>query len=99
MPPCPLGDPGAGDHWRPVEIVEIEEERVRDPGPRFDIVFTPAAHPTPTVLRSAVNADDATLVFAAEAQRLQARQARGELAIRRRHDGQTLVLRQPMPAC
>ena len=71
---------------------------MQDPGPQFDIVFTTAAHATPTVLRSAVSADDATLAFAAEAQRLQARQARGELAIRRRHDGQTLVLRQPIPA-
>ena len=51
---------------------------------RFEIVFIPPEEGPPIVVHSTSNADDATLRFALELQRLLADHASGELAIRRK---------------
>ncbi len=52
--------------------------------PRYEIVFLPPADGVPVVVHSTPNADEATLLFAAELQRLLSDRADGELAIRRK---------------
>ncbi|MDQ2655274.1 MAG: hypothetical protein M3Z20_19760 [Chloroflexota bacterium] len=51
---------------------------------RFEIIFVPPVEGPPVVVHSTSNADDATLRFAVELQRLLADRAGGELAIRRK---------------
>jgi hypothetical protein len=57
---------------------------VRRSTPRYEIIFIPNADDAPVVVHSSLNADEATLLFAVELQRLLADRARGELAIRRK---------------
>lgn len=57
---------------------------MRRSSPRFEIIFTPPAGGAPVVVHSALNADEATLLFAVELQRLLTERATGELAIRRK---------------
>ena len=74
----------------------IEEDDVPDLQQQFQIVHTASPEAGPVVTGSAVGADEATLVFAAELGRLQTQRARGELAIRPGHDERTLLLRLPL---
>jgi hypothetical protein len=57
---------------------------VRRSSTRFEIIFMPPEEGPPVVVHSTSNADDATLRFALELQRLLADHAGGELAIRRK---------------
>lgn len=52
--------------------------------PRYEITFTPPADGVPVVIHATLNADEATLLFAVELQRLLSDRADGELAIRRK---------------
>jgi hypothetical protein len=68
---------------------------MRAPGHRYDLVFRPAAA-KPHMLRPGLTADEATVAFADEMRRLREGRVEGELAVRQCHDGQALVLRQPL---
>jgi hypothetical protein len=57
---------------------------VRRSTPRYEIIFIPPADGIPVVVQSTPNADEATLLFALELQRLLSERANGELAIRRK---------------
>ena len=68
---------------------------------RFEIVFCPDSDEAPIPLESAVDANQATMVFHAEFQRLMGEGTAGELVIMNSHDRQgssegNAVLRQPL---
>jgi hypothetical protein len=70
---------------------------VRRSTPRYEIIFIPHADGAPVVVHSTLNADEATLLFAVELQRLLADRAEGELAIRRKASNSTktnVIVRQ-----
>jgi hypothetical protein len=58
--------------------------RVRRSKPRYEIIYLPPADSAPVVVHSTLNADEATLLFATELQRLLSDRAKGELAIHRK---------------
>lgn len=65
--------------------------------PRFDIVFMPPADGAPVVVHSALSADEATVLFTLELQRLLADRIDGELAILRKTSNKAspnVILRQ-----
>ena len=69
---------------------------------RFEIIFCPDTDEAPIPLESAVDANQATMAFHAQAQRLMREGTPGELVIMNHHgnhgshDGNA-VLRQPLP--
>jgi len=68
---------------------------------RFEIIFRPNADAAPIPLESAVDANQATMVFHAQFQRLTREGTSGELLIVNHHDRQgspegNAVLRQPL---
>lgn len=69
--------------------------------PRYDIIFLPPTDGLPVVVHAALNADEATVLFAEEVQRLLADRTGGELAIRRTtsHNGTPeVIVRQQVAA-
>jgi hypothetical protein len=76
----------------------VRSGRVR----RFEIIFCPDTDGAPIPLESAVDANQATMAFHAQAQRLMREGTPGELVIMNHHgshgahDGNA-VLRQPLP--
>ena len=68
---------------------------------RFEIIFRPDSDEAPIPLESAVDANQATIVFHAQVQRLMREGTPGELVIMNHHDRQSssegnAVLRQPL---
>jgi hypothetical protein len=68
---------------------------------KFEIVFRPDTDEDPIPLESVSDADQATMVFHAQAQRLKREGTPGELVIMNRHGSQgsvegSAVLRQPV---
>ena len=68
---------------------------------RFEIVFRPDTDEAPIPLESAVDANQATMVFHAQVQRLRREGTPGELVIVNCHDRQgslegNAILRQPL---
>lgn len=70
---------------------------MRRSAPRYEIVYMPPAEGDPMVVHHTRNPDEATLLFAAELQRLLSDRADGELAIRRKTSNNAtpdIILRQ-----
>ncbi len=70
-------------------------------GRRFEIVFRPDSDEAPIPLESAVDADQATMAFHAQVQRLMREGTPGELVLVNHHGNQgslegSAVLRQPL---
>ena len=70
-------------------------------GRSFEIVFRPDSDDAPIPLESVVDADQATMAFHAQVQRLMREGTPGELVIMNRHGNQgslegSAVLRQPL---
>ena len=68
---------------------------------RFEIIFRPDTDEAPVPLDSVVDANQATMVFHAQVQRLMLEGTPGELVIMNRHGSQSshegdAVLRQPL---
>ena len=64
---------------------------------RYEIIFLPPSDGAPVVVGSTPNADEATVLFAVELQRLLSDRAKGELAIRRKFSSSTksdVIVRQ-----
>lgn len=57
---------------------------MRRPTPRYDIIFIPSVEDPPVTVHSSLTANEATVLFAVELQRLLSGHAKGELAIRRK---------------
>jgi hypothetical protein len=80
-------------------IISFSGGYVRRSTTRFEIIFLPPAEGSPVVVHSTSNADDATVRFAVELQRLLANHAGGELAIRRKSSSSAkpdVVVRQEL---
>ena len=63
---------------------------------RFEIVWQPSPAEAPTVLRSAVDANEATLAFHEELARLRTQEATGELFMRKGDRARHPLVRQPI---
>jgi hypothetical protein len=63
---------------------------------RFEIVWQPSPAEAPIVLRSAVDADDATMAFHEELARLRIQEATGELVMRKGDRARLPLFRQPL---
>lgn len=64
--------------------------------PRFEIVWQASPAEAPTVLRSAADANEATIAFLEELARLEAQEATGELVVRNGDRALHPLLRQPL---
>lgn len=67
---------------------------------RYEIVFLPPADAPPVMMHANANADDATVLFAEEVQRLLADRASGMLVIHRKASNNAtpdVVVRQVLP--
>jgi hypothetical protein len=78
------------------EARSMRKQEKPPPEPRFQIVLVPRAGPFLIVLAAAATADEATLAFEAERQRLQRERRSGVLLVRRRNGAWTTVLREPV---
>jgi hypothetical protein len=70
---------------------------VRRSNPRYEIVFKPSVEDPPVTVHASLTANEATVLFAAELQRLMSGRANGELEIRRKAAPSTkpaVVIRQ-----
>jgi hypothetical protein len=63
---------------------------------RFEIVWQPSPAEAPIVLRSAVDANEATMAFHEEFARLRSQEATGELSMRKGDRARHSLLRQPL---
>jgi hypothetical protein len=63
---------------------------------RFEIVWQPSPAEALIVLRSAVDADDATMAFHEELARLRIQEATGELVMRKGDRARLPLFRQPL---
>ena len=63
---------------------------------RFEIVWQPSSAEAPTVLRSAVDANEATLAFHEELARLRTQEATGALFMRKGDRAGRPLVRQPL---
>lgn len=69
--------------------------------PRYEIIFIASVEDAPVVMHTALSADEATLLFAVELQRLLANRSAGELAIRRKTSNSAktaVIVRQAVTA-
>jgi hypothetical protein len=65
--------------------------------PRFEIIFCQASSAdAPVVLRTAADANEATMVFHEELARLRTQGATGEVVMRAQDNAHTPLLRQPL---
>jgi hypothetical protein len=63
---------------------------------RFEIVWQPSPSEAPIVLRSAVDANEATMAFHEELARLRSQEATGELFMRKGDSARHPLVRQPL---
>jgi hypothetical protein len=66
---------------------------------QFEIVWQASADEVPIVLRSATDANEATIAFREELARLRTQEATGELLVRNGDRSHPALLRQPLMDC